>query len=127
MLYCLVLNETSMKKRFRMLRQKLSGTCRKLFQRSNHLFLSWLDLSPCWNICTQWSYKCLIRCQQTEGAKVLFSYKVFVLKCSFEVYCWGFLKDYLYNQKYRNGERNAGNVGNANEGSLRGFQVMLLY
>ena len=75
------LNETSRKKRFRMFRQKLCGTCRKLFERSNLLFLSWLDLSPCLNICTQWNYKYLIRCVNTQKEPRFF----FLTKFCFEL------------------------------------------
>ena len=75
------LNETSRKKRFRMFRQKLCGTCRKLFERTNHLFLSWLDLSTFLNICTQWNCRYVIRCVNTQKEPRLF----FLTKFCFEM------------------------------------------
>ena len=49
----------------------------KYFQRSNHSFFLWHDLSTCLNNCTQWNYKCLVTCVKTsEAVKILFSDKV---------------------------------------------------
>ena len=69
------LKETSTKKRFQMIRQKLCGTCSNFFQSRNYLFLS-----PCLNICTQWNYKCL-DVSTNRRSQDPFFLRSFVLKC----------------------------------------------